>query len=75
MPYGAVELNTITRAPSTWEMSADTPLLQNWCYVSKCNDGYVKFKVTAVGTNLVTLDADWPATVEYYFSTSSYFDK
>lgn len=71
---GAVDLSTITSAPSTWDSGSKIyPLLVGHSYVVKCTpEGYAKFSVTSVGTSG---DPEWSAKVQYYFSSGSNFDK
>lgn len=64
--YGSVDLSTISQAPDTWD-SVINPLLEDHCYVVKCKDGYVKFKVTDV-----RLDKE-DVEVEYLYSTTKNF--
>ena len=64
--YGNIDLNTITKTPDNWD-SVINPLLTNHCYVIKCNDGYVKFKVTDTKLNEEKVE------VEYKFSDTKSF--
>lgn len=71
---GAVDLSTISSAPSTWDSGSKIyPLIVGHSYVVKCTpEGYAKFNVTSVGTSG---DPEWSAKVQYYFISGSNFDK
>lgn len=75
---GPGDLATIT-AIDTTKWSADvcaTALKPGDIWAAKALDGYVVFKVTAVATDSagVANAANWPATVEYKFSTTTKFN-
>ena len=64
--YGSVDLSTISQAPDTWD-SVINPLLEGHCYVVKCKDGYVKFKVIDARVDKEQVE------VEYLYSSTKNF--
>lgn len=67
------DLSTITSVPTNnWDSNPTIlPLLEDILYVAKCRDGYVKFRILSTNPN----SNNWVAEIEYYFSTTTTFDK
>jgi len=67
---GMVAMNSVTAVPAAWDTGAIAPLLPGHVIVAACKDGYVKFQVVSTDTT-----GFWPATVQYFYSTTNSFSQ
>lgn len=75
---GPGDLSSISSIDTThWDTTnVDHPLLRGEMWVSKCRDGYVKFKVISdapTDSAGVASNPNWEVEVEYVFSTTPNF--
>jgi hypothetical protein len=79
MRLGPGDLSAITSIDTTrWATDVcSTPLRAGDIWATKALDGYIIFKVTEVATDSASIangSDDWPAKVEYKYSTTTTFN-